>query len=139
MITVRYPHLTGVTLFGIFLAAGGLYPVSPTVTAWISQNQAGASKRAVSIGIVFMGSCLSGLIGSNIYLPDEDPTFPTGFGISIAFIAVGGWVLPILYWLWLKRLNARNAEIPEDEIRARYSDAQLIEMGDKSPLFRFQT
>lgn len=139
MVTVRHANLIGVTLFGIFLAAGGLYPVSPTVTAWISQNQAGSSKRAVSIGIVFMGSCLSGLIGSNIYLPGEDPTYPTGFGISIAFIAIGGWVSPILYWLWLKRVNAQRAAVPEEEVRARYSEVELVEMGDKSPLFRFQT
>lgn len=93
----------------------------------------------MSIGIVFMGSCLSGLIGSNIYLPDEDPNYPTGFGISIAFIAVGGWVSPILYWLWLKRLNAKQATISEEEIRATYTEEELVRMGDKSPLFRFQT
>lgn len=139
MVAINYKSLTGVTLFGIFLAAGGLYPVSPTVTAWISQNQAGASKRAVSIGIVFMGSCLSGLIGSNIYLPDEDPTYPTGFGISIAFIAFGGLVSPVLYWVLLKRLNAKRAAVSEEEVRTRYTESELVAMGDKSPLFRFQT
>lgn len=91
------------------------------------------------MGIVFMGSCLSGLIGSNIYLPSEEPAYPTGFGISIAFIALGGWVNPVLYWLWLKRLNAKKAAIPEEEIRARYTDAELVGLGDRSPLFRFQT
>lgn len=86
-----------------------------------------------------MGSCLSGLVGSNIYLPDEDPTYPTGFGISTAFIAVGGLICPVLYWAWLKRLNAKRANVSEEEVRVRYTEAELVKMGDKSPLFRFQT
>ena len=46
--SVRYAHLTGVTLFGLFLAVGGLYPISPAVTAWTALNLAGSMKRTVS-------------------------------------------------------------------------------------------
>lgn len=46
--SVRYEHLTGVTLFGLFLAVGGLYPISPAVTAWTAINLAGSMKRTVS-------------------------------------------------------------------------------------------
>lgn len=40
--SVRYKNLPGVTLFGIFFAIGGLYPVSPAVTAWTALNLAGS-------------------------------------------------------------------------------------------------
>lgn len=126
------------TLFGIFLAAGGLYPVSPACTAWISQNQAGTTQRTVGIAITFMAGSLGGIVGSNIYLANESPTYPTGFGITIGFIVVGGLIWPLCYWAWLKRINAKRAAIPEEEI-AKYTPQQLSDMGDNSPLFRYQT
>lgn len=53
VISVRYAHLTGLTLFGLFLAVGGLYPISPAVTAWTALNLAGSMKRTVGHKIAF--------------------------------------------------------------------------------------
>ncbi|KAF6817753.1 MFS nicotinic acid transporter [Colletotrichum sojae] len=136
MITSRYPELPGATLFGVFLATGGLYPVSPAVTAWIALNCAGSMKRAVGIGAMLSFSQLGGIVGSNIYIKAQSPTYPIGFGISLGMLAVFGVVWPAIYWVILKRINAKRAAIPVEEIHAKYTEQQLSDMGDLSPLFR---
>lgn len=52
-------------------------------------------------------------------------------------IGAFGCVWPPLYALILKRINAKRALMSEDEIRAKYTDDELAEMGDESPLFRY--
>jgi len=37
--------------------------------------------------------------------------------------------------LW--RSNKKNAELSEDEVREKYTDEELDQMGDKSPLFKY--
>lgn len=59
--SVRYPHVPGVTYWGIFLMAGGLYPISPAVMAWVALNMAGRTKRAAGIGLMISISQLGGV------------------------------------------------------------------------------
>ncbi|KAL4883545.1 major facilitator superfamily domain-containing protein [Aspergillus karnatakaensis] len=139
IVSVRYPSVPGVTLFGVFLVTGGLYPISPAVTAWISLNCAGTMKRAVGIGAMISFSQLGGIVGSNIYISSHAPTYPVGFGISMGMLAVFGCIWPVIYFFILKRINAKRAAMDETEIRAKYTEHELSEMGDLSPLFRYST
>ncbi|KAK2811947.1 hypothetical protein FQN50_001654 [Emmonsiellopsis sp. PD_5] len=139
MVTVRYPHLPGVTLFGVFLVTGGLYPISPAVTAWVALNIAGTMKRAVAIGAMISFSQLGGIVGSNIYLESEAPIYNIGFGISLGMLTVFGIIWPVIYYFILKRINAKRAAIPLEEIYAKYTEEELSDMGDRSPLFRYST
>ncbi|CEL08694.1 hypothetical protein ASPCAL11839 [Aspergillus calidoustus] len=139
MVSVRYPGVPGVTLFGVFLTTGGLYPISPAVTAWISLNCAGTMKRAVGIAAMISFSQLGGIVGSNIYISSQAPTYPVGFGISLGMLAVFGCIWPVIYYFILKRINAKRAAMDETEIRAKYTEEELSEMGDLSPLFRYAT
>lgn len=52
---------------------------------------------------------------------------------------VFGVVWPIIYYFILKRINAKRAAIPAEEVHAKYTDQELSEMGDRSPLFRYAT
>ena len=59
--SVRYPQIPGVTYFGIFLMAGGLYCISPAVMAWTALNCAGSMKRAVGMALMLSFSQLGGV------------------------------------------------------------------------------
>lgn len=48
-------------------------------------------------------------------------------------------ILTVILYFMLKRENARRDTMSEDEVRARYTPDELAEMGDKSPLFRYET
>jgi hypothetical protein len=120
----------------IFLTLVGVYPVIPGTTAWTLNNLAGPLRRAMGIAMMLTIGNIGAVIGSFIFLEKEKPKYPTGFGGSIASAAFGlvcALVLEFSYW----RINAKNAKLTEDEVRAKYTDEQLDQMGDKSPLFRY--
>ncbi|KAH6876325.1 major facilitator superfamily domain-containing protein [Thelonectria olida] len=139
MVSSRYPELPGVTLLGVFFATAGLYPISPAVTAWIALNCAGSMKRAVGIGAMISFSQLGGIVGSNIYIAEQSPTYPVGFGISLGMLVAFGVIWPVIYYYILKRINAKRAAIPIEQVHTKYTEEELSELGDRSPLFRYST
>lgn len=84
-------------------------------------------------------SQLGGIMGSNIYIGSQNPTYPVGFGISITMLALFGIIWPVIYFFILKRINNNRARTPTEEVREKYTDEDLAEMGDESPLFRYST
>lgn len=113
-----------------------MYPILPGVNAWNVANTPDPAKRSVNIGLLVCVGNIGGLIGSYIYLDREAPRYPTGYGTSLAFGLAGIMAATLLEFL-LKRDNAKKAQMSEDEIRERYTDEELINMGEKSPLFKW--
>ncbi|KAL1893745.1 hypothetical protein Sste5346_006248 [Sporothrix stenoceras] len=137
-ITVRYKHLAGVSYFAIFLAAAGYAAQAPIVGAWTAVNVLNPSKRAAAIGLLMLfGSVGGGSIGSNIYLASEAPTYPLGFGFSIGATVLGAMIPATWHWWRMRRANAKRAALDVDAVQAEYTPAQLSEMGENSPLFRY--
>lgn len=69
-----------------------------------------------------------------MYLESEKPKYPTGFGLSLAFGASGLVVALLLEWSY-KHTNTRKARVAE-EAKEKYSEEELFDMGDRSPLFK---
>lgn len=137
-ITVHYKHLSGVSYFAIFLAAAGYSAQAPIVGAWTSVNIPNPSKRAAAIGLLMMfGSVGGGSIGSNIYLGSQAPTYPLGFGFSVGATVIGAMIPATIHWWLLKRENRKRDAIPVDQIHEQHTPAELGELGEDSPLFRF--
>jgi predicted outer membrane lipoprotein len=83
---------------------------------------------------------LGGICGSNIYLSAQAPDYPTGFGVCLAICACGiiaAIVLRREYDRENKRRDAMIANEGEDAVRARFTEMELIDMGDRSPFFRY--
>lgn len=121
--------------FGVHLACAGLYPIPPGVSAW-TVNNLGAQKRAMGVALMVMIGSIGGVIGSFIYLDSEKPKYPTGFGTSLSVAGMGifaCFALEFGYW----KINKRNERIGEEEIRAKYTAEELNDMGDRSPLFKY--
>jgi hypothetical protein len=85
--------------------------------------------------LISMGN-LGGIAGSNIYLAREAPHYWTGYGFTLA-VLVSGIVATIALRITFKRINAQRSAMSEEEVRAKYTDVELLEMGDKSPFFRY--
>ena len=122
--------------FAIFLASVGFYPINPGGNAWTLGNLAGPTKRAQGIAYMICLGNVGGIIGSYIYIEDEKPKYPTGFGASLAFSGLGicsCLLLEFLFW----KINRSRSAMSEEEIRAKYSEEELERMGDRSPLFRY--
>ena len=113
-----------------------LYPILPGVQAWNIANCASPTKRAISIAFLIGAGNVGGVIGSFIYLDSEAPRYQTGYGTSLAFAATGIVAALSLEFL-LKRSNAKNAAMTEEEIHQKYTKEELEKMGDRSPLFKY--
>ncbi|KAM0756235.1 MFS general substrate transporter [Meredithblackwellia eburnea MCA 4105] len=135
--TAGKKHLTGLTFFGVFVTAAGIYSCTPPTMAWFSNNFEGQTKRAVALAIIPTIGQLGGLAGYRIYLATEAPKYPTGFGTSIAFAAVLGLGATLALRLLLQWENSKRDKVSQMEIQKMFSTEELAEMGDKSPLFRY--
>ncbi|RJE20240.1 MFS transporter [Aspergillus sclerotialis] len=122
--------------FAVCLACFGMYPILPGVNAWNVSNLPDPTRRAIGIGFLICAGNLGGLIGSFIYQEKEAPRYPTGYGNSFAF-ASAGIVACLVLEFCLYRLNWKKARWSEYQVRAEYTDEQLRELGEKSPLFKY--
>jgi hypothetical protein len=149
------PGNVGASMFAAILTCVGIYPVQPAGSSWAANNLAPASRRAIGLAFVICTgniggmldpSCISpqqlmrylGIVGSFMYLDSEKPAYYTGFGLSIAF-GVTGLLTALgleMSYVWG---NKKKAKMTEHEIRATWTEDQLLRMGDKSPLFRYTT
>jgi hypothetical protein len=71
VLTTRHKNLIPLAYIGVCLATGGMYCLSPCIAVWIGLNQAGQTKRAMSVAMTILFSQFGGLVGSNIYLANE--------------------------------------------------------------------
>lgn len=126
----------GTAYAGIVIAVMGIYPIQPATQAWNANNLAPSGRRAVGVGFVSTVGNLGSILGSFMYMDSESPRFPTGFGLSLALGGSGLLLALFLEWGY-KRANARKDDMSEVEVRARYSEAELLDMGDENPLFRY--
>lgn len=137
-ITVHYANLSGVSYFAIFLAAAGYSAQAPIVGAWTSVNVVNPSKRAAAIGLLMLfGSIGGGSIGSNIYLAEQAPVYPLGFGFSVGATVLGAMIPATIHWWLMRRENKRRDQTDTTQIHSEYTPAELGEMGEHSPLFRY--
>ncbi|KAH6664729.1 major facilitator superfamily domain-containing protein [Plectosphaerella plurivora] len=124
----------GVAYFSVVLAVVGIYPIQAAAASWNANNIAPSSRRAIGIALMNCVGNVGGIVGSFMYLETEKPKYYTGFGLSLAFGASGMIVALLLEWSY-KSKNKRKALIAE-EAKTKYTEEELFEMGDRSPLFK---
>ncbi|TXT13282.1 hypothetical protein VHUM_00649 [Vanrija humicola] len=128
------PNQAG-SYFAICLACLG-YPISPGVNSWVANNLAGPAKRSMGIAFVICMGNIGGIIGSYIYMDKEKPRYTTGYAGSLSFAAAGliaGCCLEVA----LIRINKKREAMSHEEILAKYTEQELADMGDRSPLYRY--
>jgi hypothetical protein len=125
----------GVAYFAVVLAVAGIYPIQSAAASWNANNIAPSSRRAIGIALMNCVGNVGGIIGSFMYIEKEKPKYPTGFGLSLALAGGGLFVAFFLEWSY-KRGNAQKARVA-DEARVKYTEDELFDMGDKSPLFKY--
>ncbi|KOS47343.1 hypothetical protein ACN38_g1675 [Penicillium nordicum] len=92
-------RMVGLTLGGIFAVN---IPLSLSV---ISTNVAGFTKRSVTSTLLFVAYCVGNIIGPQLFLTTEEPTYPTGMKASISGLALGAFFLIclLLYYIFENR------------------------------------
>jgi hypothetical protein len=102
----------------------------------LANNLAGSWKRSIGMALQISIGGMGGAIGSNIYLSKEAPHYWTGYGVSLSVIAMAFFAAIFLRWK-LNRINKKRDAMSLEEIHSKYTEQELKEMGDGSPLFRY--
>ena len=79
---------------------------------------------------------LGGAVGTNIYLVREAPQYWTGYGTSLGVIVLSLSASIFLRFKY-KSINTKRDAMTPAEVREKYSEQELQEMGDDSPFFRY--
>ncbi|KAM0262611.1 hypothetical protein ACHAQJ_001656 [Trichoderma viride] len=136
LLAIPHPQLPGLTYGMLFLATSGIYMSLVPTLCFVANNLAPSSKRAVGMAhLICMGN-LGGIAGSNIFLSQEAPHYWTGYGFILGIDCVA-FVTCLILRYTLKRINAKRDQMTEEDIREKYGDVDLLELGDRSPYFRY--
>lgn len=139
LLTVLAPRIKqniGPCFFAIILANVGCYPINPATSSWCSNNTSGVAKRSIAIAYMISLSSVGGIFSSYIFVQSEAPGYPTGFGVSLAFAAMGAIAVIFLDFNYA-RINKKRDRMTEEEIHTKYTQEQLDSLGDRSPYFRY--
>lgn len=139
-LAIPHPKYPGLTYGFLFPVAGGLYCPFICLVSWIANSLAPSSKRAVGMALLISVGNMGGIMGSNIYLAREAPKYRTGFGVSLAMCGAAIAMTFVLRWAYgaeNKRRDELFQQNTEEEIRARYSDQEMLDLGDRSPFWRY--
>ncbi|KAI1500053.1 putative MFS transporter [Biscogniauxia marginata] len=126
----------GPAFFAVILACMGIYPLQPAGSTWAANNLAPAKRRAIGVAVAIAVGNSGGILGSYMYLDSEAPQYYTGFGVSAA-LGASGLILSFVLELTYKWGNNKKAQMTEEEVRLKYTEDELLDMGDKSPLFKY--
>jgi hypothetical protein len=83
---------------------------------------------------------MGGICGSNIYIGSQAPKYPVGFGVCLAMSVMAVIMAIVLRHAYAgenKRRDQLIAEHGAEVIRSRYTDQELLDLGDRNPFFRY--
>ena len=124
-------------MFGL---AAGLYCPFVCIVRLIANNLALSSKRAVDMALLISVGNMGGICGSNIYFAAEEPRYPTGFGVSLG-ICIAGILAAFILRKAYQRENKKRDELlaggGQDGFTPRYTEQELLDLGDRSPFYRY--
>ncbi|KAH7328649.1 putative MFS transporter [Stachybotrys elegans] len=122
-------------IVGMCMVTFGTFPMNPTVGSWISNNIATSHRRAVGLAFVNMVGSFGGLVGSFVFTESEAPYFSIGLKTSMGFSVAGlllCWVIAGTLW----HENYRKEKEKADAENRAFTQLEMLQMGENSPLFR---
>ena len=120
--------------FAIYLITVGGYVAQPIILVWLNNNMGGHYKRSTGSAMqIGFGNC-AGIIASNIYITKDAPTYPVGYGVSLALLWLSGIACTTFFFgLWLEN---KKRDRGGRDYRFNLPREELENLGDDHPRFR---
>lgn len=119
----------------LYLVTMGNFITSPLTLIWMTNNLGGHYKRGIGAAMQVALGNIGGIIASNIYITNQAPTYPVGFGTSLAL----QWLTALactVFFVGLMRENKKREQGKRD-YRYNLDQTELDNLGDDHPSFRF--
>lgn len=136
LLAIPHPRFPGLTYAFLFAIPAGVYPPLTCILAWMGNNLAPSWKRAPGMAFLISMGNLGGLVGSNIYLENQKPHYWLGCGFCLGILLAAVMSTAVLRVAYARE-NEKRDLLSETEVRERYTENELLDMGDKSPLYRY--
>lgn len=121
--------------FAVYLVMAGGYITQPITLVWLSNNMGGHYKRSINAAMQVGFGNIGGIIASNIYITDQKPTYPVGYGVSLGLIWLCGIACTVLFIGM--RLENKKRDRGERDHRLSLPKEERENLGDDHPSFRF--
>ncbi|KAM0715366.1 hypothetical protein Q7P37_008864 [Cladosporium fusiforme] len=123
----------GVRYAGTFFVASGMFPCSPLILAWLSNNLAPHYVKATGLGfMVAIGNC-GAFVATFTYLSEDAPLYTTGHAINIGAIGIS-LILTLGNLLYIRWENSMREHGKRDY---RLQETRENELGYRHPAFRY--
>ena len=119
----------------VYLIMAGGYITQPITLVWLSNNMGGHYKRSINAAMQVGFGNVGGIVASNIFISDQRPTYPVGYGVSLGLIWASGVACTILV-IGLRLENRKRAQGKRDD-RLNLAEEERGNLGDDHPSFRF--
>lgn len=132
----------GVRYAGMFFVSTGAFINMSTLVVWLCTNIEKGVKRTVSMGLLTgFGNC-GAFVSGNVFIAEQSPRYPVGFGVGLAF-GCAGLVVESVYFvcLWLenRRRDRRQSSWRDGSTGSiREEQKRMGGLGEAHPEFRFQ-
>ena len=127
-----------VSYTGCFVVALGLYILVGLPLAWLPGNKPRYGKRTLATGLQLMFGNMAGIVAPFIYQTKDEPTYYTGYGVSIGACFFSACVFTCITFYY-RRVNRNRAEGKEDWKLEGKTDADVDGIGDLSPRYIYAT
>ncbi|CAF4062369.1 unnamed protein product [Rotaria sp. Silwood2] len=131
------PQHVCILYVGVVFVTSGLFSNVSVKVAWINNNFASLTRRAVALALIISIAALGGIISGQIYQAKDKPRYLTGNTVALSFIVLQTILIVILrlVFLYINRQRSRmNNEQINQQIE-RYGGNELV--GDRHPQFRY--
>ncbi|EXJ87212.1 hypothetical protein A1O3_04171 [Capronia epimyces CBS 606.96] len=136
LLAIPHPRLPGLTYGWLFFIPAGLYPPVITMASWLGNNLAPTWKRSIGIALGISLANAGGIVGSNIFIAKQAPHYWLGYGFCFGCVCVAILSTLVLRYAY-KTANEKRDKLSEEEVRAKYTEQELLDLGDYSPLYRY--
>lgn len=123
-------------MVGLCLATAGVLPLAPTGGSWVSNNIRSARRRAIGLAFTMALGSVGGMTGSFLYVESEAPVFTTGY-LSSSVLGTFGFLTAVGLLAFFLHQNHKRAQQSEAQTREKYTEQELLDLGEESPLFRY--
>ncbi|OAG37621.1 hypothetical protein AYO21_08229 [Fonsecaea monophora] len=105
---------TAVRYFGVFLAAGAIFPTMANILPWVLNNQGSDTKRGMGLTILNLIAQTASLISTRLFPEEDGPYYRKGMAVCAAFMFFTVLLALTLRTLLLfenRRLDARYGRV----------------------------
>ncbi|KAK5044619.1 hypothetical protein LTR84_010633 [Exophiala bonariae] len=126
----------GVRYFALFLCLTGAFTASPMFVAWVVDNSAGHTTRAIVAGTVVGFGNIGGILATWTYTLPDAPRYIRGHALNLGFACLC-LIIVAAAILNLKRENDIKARGGRDERVHGLSEEEVADLGHLHPEFKF--